>query len=273
MFDYHIHTHFSSDSEEAPANYIHRASIIGLSQICFTDHYDLNYPEKDSAGNQLFVFDVDAYYEEMLSVRKMAKQIAPSLDVRIGIELGLDENLCKENNAVINSKPFDFVIGSMHIVDNIDPYYEEYWQGKKIETAIRNYYEACLRCVNSYNNYDVFGHVDYISRYIPDKNYIVNINDYLDIIECILKKIIETGHGIEINTSLTGKGINQTNPCKPIIQLYHKLGGEIITTGSDAHSNDKMASGFDLAHEYLNDCGFKYYTTFENRKPAFHKIP
>ena len=43
LCDYHIHTRYSSDSTEEPENIIRHAIELGLDEICFTDHTDLDY--------------------------------------------------------------------------------------------------------------------------------------------------------------------------------------------------------------------------------------
>ena len=43
--DYHMHTHFSGDSEASPREHIEQAIRMGLDEICFTDHRDFDYPE------------------------------------------------------------------------------------------------------------------------------------------------------------------------------------------------------------------------------------
>ena len=50
------------------------------------------------------------------------------------------------------------------------------------------------------------------------------------------------------------------------------MGGEIITIGSDAHTPEGIANGFNRAAEVLSECGFKYYTIFENRLPEFKRF-
>ncbi len=90
--------------------------------------------------------------------------------------------------------------------------------------------------------------------------------DFLDIIEEIFKVLIYNGKGIEINTGGLKYGTNHTNPHEEILKLYHKLGGEIITVGSDAHETKHLGFSFDKVPEILKSCGFKYYTEFTGRK-------
>ena len=122
-------------------------------------------------------------------------------------------------------------------------------------------------------DFDVYGHIDYVVRYGPNKNQFYSYKKFSDIIDEILKKIISTGHGIEINTAGFKYRLGHPNPTEDIIKRYHELGGEIITIGSDGHKPEHLAYDFNKIPALLNSCGFDYYTVFEGRKPvniSFH---
>ena len=58
--------------------------------------------------------------------------------------------------------------------------------------------------------------------------------------------------------------------CIHVLMLLSDIeGGEIITIGSDAHIPKNIATDF---KEILIECGFRYYTIFEHRKPRFEKL-
>ena len=64
----------------------------------------------------------------------------------------------------------------------------------------------------------------------------------------------------------------EPNPCLDIVKMYHDLGGEIITVGSDAHEVKYFAYRFDVAADMLKNAGFNYYTIFNERKPEFIRL-
>ena len=61
----------------------------------------------------------------------------------------------------------------------------------------------------------------------------------------------------------------EPNPCLDIVKIYHDLGGEIITVGSDAHEVKFLLTDFDVVADMLKNAGFNYYTIFNERKPEF----
>lgn len=262
LSDFHIHSKFSGDSDSEPNEIIRSALKNNMRSICFTDHLDLDYPEEDCD----FDLDVDNYYSNMCILKE---KYAQELDIRIGMETGLEPHLSKRLDEKINSHDFDFIIGSSHIVNGMDPYYVSYFEGRTNKEAYTEYFNSILACLDTCTNFDVYGHLDYVIRYTPYKDNIFSYFDYTDLIDEILIRLINNSKGIELNTGGYCSGINAPNPSPDIIKRYKELGGEIITVGSDAHTADKIGDCFDKAYIVLKKCGFKYYTIFKNRKPEF----
>lgn len=272
--DNHIHSYYSTDSEASMTDIIEEARHMGFESICFTDHMDYNFPSVTEIPD--FVFDMNKYTSEisLLDIEN------PDINIRKGVELGLKEDVVKKCLELTKNYSLDFVIGSTHLVDNIDPYNDEYWVDKTERKAITRYYETTLNNLSLGIDFDVYGHIDYIIRYTPKMKILLSkgLNDeeytteclmpYLDIIEEILKKIISLGKGIEVNTAGLKYGLCHPNPNEKILKLYHELGGEIITIGSDAHEPKHIGYEFDVIPDMLKACGFKYYTEFKNRKPV-----
>ena len=152
------------------------------------------------------------------------------------------------------------------------PYYPEFFEGRSEDEAHQEYFESILECVKETPYFDVYGHLDYVVRYGPTKNQNYSYQKHADIIDRILRTIVESGKGIELNTSGFRSGLGQPNPCVDILKRYKELGGEIITVGSDAHKPEHVGADFDKACTILKDCGFQYYTIFEKRAPEFIRL-
>lgn len=267
LYDMHMHCNFSSDSTATPTTMIESAIKKGLKGIYFTDHNDYDYPLED--GKVMFKLDYDHYISTLCNLNETYKD---DITVYIGVEQGLSVTSSDIINSYDSDNKLDFIIGSSHLVDGNDPYYPKFWQGRSTKDAITSYFESILANIDACTNYDVYGHLDYVVRYAPDKDTNYNWLDYKNLVDTILLNLINNGKGIEINTSGLTKGLKSTNPCLDIIKRYHELGGEIITIGSDAHCPAHIASEFDKASALLKDAGFNYYTHFIKRKPHFIKL-
>jgi len=265
--DMHVHSYFSSDSTEKPEAIIEAAIEKGFSYVYFTDHHDMDFPTHPSNPSMDFQLDFDSYIEKLLSLKE---RYYNKIEVRLGVEQGICPETAPRIAALSNKYPFDFVIGSSHLssLTNGDPYYPEYYTGKSNVDAYREYFMSEAENVRLTDGFDVYGHLDYAVRYCPDSSFVYKFEDYQDIFEVLLTRLIETGKGIEINTSGITK-IGYPHPHIEALKLYKKLGGEIITIGSDAHTKENIGFGFDIAEEILKELGFKYYTVFKERKAVF----
>lgn len=268
--DYHLHTEFSSDSNADIHEIIISARKKGMSSICITDHYDMDFPVRPEEPDMTFDLNTDEYYRLLSEIHC---QYAPDFDLRIGVELGIMDSTVHKLDDYYNShKELDFIIASSHVIDGLDPYYPEYFEGKTDVEAYRHYFESILYNVKNYKGYNVYGHLDYIMRYGKNKADNFKISDYSDLFQEIFKIIIADGKGIEINTGSLYKHMNFPHPHGDILRLYKEAGGEIITVGSDAHKPEFVGYGFDVAKDILLSHGFKYYCTFKKQVPTFIKI-
>ena len=181
--DYHNHTSFSADCDAPAESMIERAIELGLSYFCITDHMDpdMNFPGMD------FTFDVSEY---MTKHTEWKKRYQGQITLLTGIELGLQPHIAEDLRIVLSAGKFDFVIGSAHLCDGIDPYFPEYWEGKTEYQGTRRYFEYILECIHAFHDFDVFGHVDYIVRYGPTKAKNYSYTQYQEIIDEILKTLI-----------------------------------------------------------------------------------
>ena len=266
FWDTHMHTHHSGDSDAPMEDMIQAAIRQNLDGICFTDHFDYDYPDDPD----LFLLDFDSYIEEVHAFQEMYRDRLP---IRLGIEVGLQPQIAGINQKAVTEHPFDFVIGSSHVVHGIDPYYPKYYEGRTETAAYREYFESILENLKTYSDFDVYGHLDYVVRYGPNRNAFYTYEAYADVIDEILRTIIFMGKGIEINTAGFKYGLGHPNPTEAVLARYRELGGEILTLGADAHAPEHVAYAFDQLSQILRAAGFDYYTVFTGRKPSFFPLP
>lgn len=262
LWDTHMHCCYSGDSQAAPEDMAASAFQKGLAGICFTDHLDLDYLMEPG----LFSLDIGPRSRHLA---RLAREWNGRLAVCCGIELGLQPHLASEYHTILSKQDFDFVIGSSHTVFGIDPYYPAFFEHKTEEEAYRGYFSSILKNIQAFDDFDVYGHLDYVVRYGPNKNKFYSYEKYKDILDEILRALIARGKGIELNTGGFKAGLGHPNPCEEILSRYRRLGGEIITLGADAHEPAYVAYEFGQAAEILKNAGFTHYTIFRKRKPRF----
>lgn len=263
LCDFHLHSSFSSDSDTPMENIIRSGIEKGASVLCMTEHMDMDFPKLYGMDFQV---DMAAYRQ---AYEKNRDHYQDLLDLRFGIELGIQPHLKDRLTSFAAEHSFDFIIGSTHIVNGIDPYYPQFWEGREEYQAVMEYFETTLENIQTFSDIDVYGHIDYVIRYAPFKNQNYTYALYQEILDEILKSCIAKNIGIELNTGGYKYGLGHPNPCEEILKRYRELGGEIITLGSDAHTPQYVTYFFSQAMQVLRECGFTHYTIFKDRKPEF----
>lgn len=261
--DYHMHSSFSDDSQATQESMILQCIELGYHTICFTDHMDLDFPLEFGGG---FVFNTDIYTKQLNALQE---KYSDKIKILRGVEYGLRPYLKEQFQILTQRNNFDFIIGSSHLVGTIDPYQKEYWDNITEEEGITKYLTAIYENIKTFDDFDVYGHIDYAIRYAPNKNKNYSYIRYADLIDSIFTALIQKGKGIEVNTAGYKYGLGHPHPQTDILKRYKELGGEIITIGSDAHMPEHIGYDFDKVESLLKSIGFKYYTVFEKRKPEF----
>lgn len=268
--DFHMHTAYSTDGNVSAEEMILGAIKKGLHTICITDHHDEDYPFYEEMGEGAFLLDMESYVKDLYALKE---KFANRIDVRVGVELGLQPHLTERYRKLINSHPFDFVIGSIHLVKGKDPFFREEYGDVTDTVLYREAMETTLENMKTNPPVDVLGHVDYVVRYGRFKEKEYSYKKYADLIDEILKEVIRQGKGIEMNMAGFKYGLPFSNPHPDVIRRYKELGGEIITVGADGHRPEHIAYDFEKSSEILKSCGFKFYTEFKERKPIFKELP
>ena len=267
--DYHLHSSFSGDSQAPMESMIQKGMELGLTRMCFTEHMDFEFPVSDATPAGFFEVNLDSYLYDLLTYREKYRD---RIRLLFGLELGLQAHLVPLQAACAASKPFDFIIGSSHLCAEKDPFQPYFWEGRSTEEALREYFSSIIENLETFTDFDVYGHLDYAVRYAPGQDRDYCYEKYADLFERILDLLLENGIGLEINTGGLGYGLRDVNPARAILRRYREKGGEIITIGSDAHRPQDLCRFFGRAEEILKDCGFRYYTVFEGRTPHFEKL-
>lgn len=267
--DCHLHSSFSGDSETPMEEMIRKGISLGLKTMCFTEHQDFDYPDSPEGPGSIFLLNTDSY---LYDLARLKEKYAGQIRLLFGVELGLQPEVMRQNAVYARSYDFDFIIGSSHVCHGKDPYYPAFYEGRSENQAYLEYFESILENIRKFSNFDVYGHLDYVVRYGPDRDRNYSYEKYKDVLDAILELLLEKEKGLELNTGGLKSGMRDFHPCADILKRYRELGGEIITVGSDAHDAEHLAGHFDRAAEALKACGFRYYTIFEKRVPEFVRL-
>lgn len=268
LFDNHSHSQFSFDGGKTTV----MASAVsarekGLSGICFTDHCDFYVPPMKAAFEHLVpeTFDVKAQQDEIDRVNRETG--SKGFRVFKGVEIGLQKTSREKIREFLSENSFDGIIASVHYLDETDPFFGGYYQGKDWKTAYGHYLETLYEEMKWLGDFDIMGHYDYVARYAPYPQESIFYNDFSDIFDEILKYLAENGKALEINTK-TYQDYKGRTPVldKNILLRFREFGGEAISLGSDSHDPVRPGDKFERYAGFIRNAGFRFIAHFENRR-------
>lgn len=271
MINSHTHSKYSSDSNEEIDNICQEAIKRGLKAIAITDHVAFWCHENG--------FDDTALLSCKKEIFALREKYKGKLKILFGMEIGehhfnpsyekealgvgdIDVVLCSLHDTIpLSTKPI-----KTHFITND---FTTFTKEERLE-ILKNYYAILKDNAQKYD-YDVLSHLTYPFRYfcIRDKldvDWRVVIDDLTDLLNIVIKR----GKALELNTSNASDGFFMPN--RELLTLYKKMGGELITLGSDAHVAYKVANGLKEGKELLKKCGFTKYYYYENRQPKVAEL-
>lgn len=263
--DYHMHSEFSGDSDQNIEQLIQYAIQIGLREIAITDHAEYGLQNLPSS----FILDFPKYVKRIQNLQEKYKK---EIQIRLGVEVGMYDKFSSYFEKNINAYPFDFIIASNHAIQGQDIAFSDILSGKSKQEVQELYFQSLLQNIQTFSDFSVVGHLDFITRYGGARLRGLNLKENWNILQEILKHLIHQGKGIEINTSGFRYREERFYPLPEIVKEYRRLGGEIITLGSDAHIKEHLCMDFKIAEDFLHSIDFPYLASFEKRKPMIEKI-
>lgn len=244
IFDCHTHTKFSADSTMGPRFALEQAERLGIG-IIFTDHFDFNFPNPKYD----FTFDAKQFFKEYEPYRRDGSRL------RLGVELGLREDTRAANENFLKQGNFDFVIGSIHIIDDVDIYDRFCYEGRSKREVYQEYFRVMAEEA-AVQDFDSLGHIDYIARAATYENPEIDYGTFHEEIDLVLKTLVDNGKLLELNTRRLGS-IRALKELAPVFTRYKQLGGKYVTIGSDAHKSSAIGEYFDRAYSFINEIGLR----------------
>ena len=251
MFDQHVHSNFSFDSNEKFENYV---NVSNKNDIVTTEHLDFANPiinYEDSSINYL------KYIEEIDNLNKKYSNKFFS-----GIEIGYTPNSEKRIEDFLKDKNFNLKLLSIHQ----NGIYDYMCVNKKLislETLIQEYFEQMIQALESSIEFNVLAHFEYGIRIID-----ISVTDFDSLANKFLNKIIELiikkEIAFEVNTKSMYK-YKKENLYSYMIEKYLKKGGKLFTLGSDAHNIKDYAYRFDDARKFLLARNVKEIILFKDK--------
>ena len=246
MIDYHLHVVAHADRPMTVENilsYCDVAKARGIRQMGITEH-------------DRYLDDID------LAAFQEARELSQDVELRLGIEIDFVPGQEERMDRFASALPFDYVIGSVHRVDNeeVDRHtdqriYEKYETYDLYDAYYANVREAALS-----GRFDVLGHPDLIKifRHYPDR-------DITGMLEETADAVAESGVVVDVNSAGLRKPVGEIYPSRDFLEMFYRRGVPIILS-SDAHAPDQVGMGYGESIPLVRDVGYREVVTFKDRE-------
>ncbi len=269
LSDMHMHSNNSFDAENSVREMCLGAIEKDISTIAITDHMEA--PEIKLGDRSVFGNMIKQITKSVADVEAASKEFEGKLKVLKGVEIGEPMHEPKLTKKAMDIADYDFVLASIHNVKDSEDFYYLKYNESNVPALLKQYFDELLDTASN-ADFDSLAHLTYPTRYIIQRTDInPELDRYSEVIDNILKALVDRDKALEINTSGL-RTIGVTMPDINIIKRFKELGGKYVTIGSDAHSVSKLGYGIEKGIEIAKTCGFDYFTVFENRQPELVQI-
>jgi histidinol-phosphatase (PHP family) len=267
IVDYHMHLRGPSEGNEGPIDhslaaverYVEVAVARGVDEIGFTEHI-YYFREFESMVEHPYQrsrlgHDLDTY------VGAVSEAKDRGLPVKLALEVDWYRAWADELAELVAPYPWDYLLGSVHIVDgdavDMEP---GLWGRSSVDAVWRRYFvEACALARSGLA--DVLAHADLAKIFgmRPEREVIDRLHTEL------ADAVAEGGVAIEVSTAGLRKRVGELYPA-PELLAASMARGTPATLASDAHVAGDVGRDFDRGVELLRGAGYETITVFEGRR-------
>jgi len=264
MIDLHNHTHFG-DGVNSPAEMVQQAGQRGMTVFGLSEHFPrpegYNYPIESFNHRML----AGRWFDYVSEVQRLKAAEGRDPKLLFGAEIDFIPERQEWIRAEVSGFTFDYVIGSVHMIDTWGfDYLHDDWDNRDVDALYTRYYEILIQLVRS-GIADFIGHLDLIKIY---KNTHPPTRDHTDEAIEVLKEAARLGTFIEVNTGALRKPCKELAPAPDLIKEAVRLKIP-FTLGSDAHKTADVGYYLPEVAALLKDLGVREVAYFCNRKPVF----
>ncbi|MBT9130576.1 MAG: Histidinol-phosphatase [candidate division WS2 bacterium] len=264
MLDLHIHTKLCGHAVGEMEEYIEVAINKEFEIFGFSDHL----PHEHIPALKPFIHlsmpeNILSHYVK--TVLELKEKYSSKLDILLGIEVDYDENYENETRKILSRHPFDYAIGSIHVLGDWlfdSPRQIEEWNNRVIDEVYSEYYRNIKKLILS-GLFNIVGHLD-----LPKKFNHRPRQDFEETMLDLAKNLKNEGMVVEINISGLRYAAKEMYPSKNILSIL-KTERVDITFGSDAHEPKQVGENFSQALRIAQKLNFSDFAYFKNRKKLY----
>ena len=271
LANYHTHSTFC-DGSATLESIAKKAHSLGVQYLGFSSHSA--YPA--TTGCEMHPTKFLQYKEE---IQLLKEKYFNKMEILYGFEADFLPPISYPDYSYYKDFDPDYLIGSVHFVWNhdcpqngtmtVDDETEKVKNGiEKVffgntKKLVQTYFDHQRQMLKTCD-FDIIGHIDLIrKRNDVLKMFLETDSWYKKELLATAKEIAKAGVVVEINTGgMSRKAITSPYPSVDFLKILRKLDVPILFS-SDAHSEEHIVYGFDVATDVAKSAGYseRYYLT------------
>ncbi|MGM0805273.1 MAG: histidinol-phosphatase [Bacillota bacterium] len=260
LTDYHSHLEKGTLTIDYLKQFVDTAKEKGIQEFGISEHAYHFYETKNIVSKPWME---ERRYYKMDDYVDLFKRADPlGMDVRMSIEMDYTPGRHAEMEAFIKSYPFDYVIGSVHWVEDFGIDLAEYrkeWDRRDLYETYRSYYDQIVTLAES-NLFDIVGHIDLVKIF----NYVPTDQEFLfEQYERITDALSNSKTCVEISSAGLRKPVGRIYPEPELLSLCYKKGIPIVLS-SDAHEPHQVGENYEETIKLAKEIGYTKLMTFQD---------
>jgi histidinol-phosphatase (PHP family) len=270
LTDYH--THLRPDdptaspreffTEQNVMRYLEAAKSRGIAELGFSEHV---YRFTDALSIWRHPFweeyaqdDLDAYCDFVVSMK------AAGHPVKLGIEVDYISGREQQIRELIEGRPWDYVIGSVHFISDRAVDHEGYdaWRRTEADQVWTAYFRL-LGAAAASGLFDVLAHPDLVKVWGGERPS--PRRELREFYELAIEGIERSNVAIEVSTAGLRKPVGTIYPARELLELCLAAGCP-VSLSSDAHEPAQLGYRYAAALEYLREAGVDRIAVFDGRR-------
>jgi histidinol-phosphatase (PHP family) len=265
LTDYHVHlrpddieasaeTHFTAENI---ARYRQAAESVGITELGFAEHV-YRFTEA------LTIWDHPFWKEWARDDLDRYCEVVAASPARLGLEADFVPGAEDRTANLLDRRPFDYVIGSIHFIGDHSLDTEDFtiWDERSDADEIwRRYFETLAAAARS-GLFDVLAHPDLVK--VWGRAGTLPSRDPRHFYEPAIEAIADSGVAVEVSTAGLRKPVGEIYPSDPFMEMCVDAGAAFVLS-SDAHEPGQLGFEYSAAIEFLSRHGVTEIAKFERR--------
>ena len=270
LTDYH--THLRPDDEGASAEqffteenlqrYLDVAAERGITDLGFSEHV-YRFRQALEVWRHPFwesyaVDDLDSYCDFVQQMK------AAGHAVKLGLEVDYIAGREEQIEALIDGRPWDYVIGSVHFISGRAVDHEGYdaWLRSNPDAVWSDYFRAVGAAAES-GLFDILAHPDLVKVWGAERP--LPSRDPRAFYELAIEQVERADVAIEVSTAGIRKPVGEIYPSPELLQMF-LAAGKPVALSSDAHEPAQLGFAYEEAVDFMRAAGVSTIAVFEARQ-------